>query len=391
MIGQREAAPASSTTAGRAGHERGSQRARAWRFWLPLAATWIIPVVALVLLIPGAQQVQQSQLSMPAPSLTEVGQVDHVYRQAVDVSVTLPAPRVVRMNISGVVTGVSVHAGDQITEGAELVAINGTPAYASRGDAPLYRDLWRGSTGPDVQAVATVLAARGLLDAGAVDSRFGPAMVTAVKALQRQMGVVPDGVFRLAYGLYVPADVTTADEVLVAVGDRINSGDELLRGLGAPSVATLTVTGGTGEAPQPPAGALALQVGDLSIALAGVPLGEADRNAVHLALTKAVASGSVSAHQVSDTTTVYSGAVLVTPQPSRVGTVPSTAIFAAGSGALCLFTVSDGDVASAKAEPVVPSGMDGVLGKVSVPASFVGKTVVTDPVTLDPAVLSRCG
>lgn len=364
---------------------------RSWWFWTPLVLLWVVPVVVVAVLIPTTRAVQRTELSVPRPQLTEVGQLDLSYLQAVDVTVTLPPASEVTPGTSGVVTRVAVSAGQGIASGQELIAVDGTPVYALRGDTPLFRDLSLGAQGPDVLAMANLLVARGTLDPAAADARFGPEVQRAVKTLQRQMGVAADGVFRVSYGAYVPAGIVAADQVLVDVGDRITSEDPVIRGYGPPLSVAMSVTGGNGESPQPPAGALTLKVGDESVPLSGLPLSGEDRAATSAALAKEAASGAISSRADGDSATVYSGAVLASAASSTVGTLPATALYVSDAGTTCVFAVSDGIAEHAVAEPVVPSAIDGALGKASVPAALVGTTVLVDPFALDAARLATCG
>lgn len=86
-----------------------------------------------------------------------------------------------------VVTAELVSVEDPLQSGAVVAEVSGRPVLTLDLAFPLYRDLARGASGPDVAAVQSALAGLGLY-AGAVDGVYGTATSAAVDALYRRAG-----------------------------------------------------------------------------------------------------------------------------------------------------------------------------------------------------------
>ncbi len=371
--------------------EGGKHRpSRQWLFWLPLVLVWVLPVAGIALLVPGARDAQQAELSVAAPKTTVVGETETSYRQAVDITVTLPEPVPVTSNAAGVVTHLDVHEGDSIANGAVIAAIDTVPVHAWRGGVPLFRNLAKGDRGPDVTTAASFLASQRVLDPKLSGDRFGAAMGNAVSAFQRKSGLHVDGIFQHAWLAYVPKDVKAVGSLAIRVDARVAVGDTLFSGHGAPTSIRFAVAGGTaGESPRPPDEPLVLQLGDVTVPVSSSTLGKKERATVAAALAEAASKGAVAA-QAEGNSTTYSGAVLTAAATTRTGSVPSTAVYVSTSGTTCVFAATDTG-AQPSAISLASADVAQILGQVSVPADLVGRTVVADPLALDAATLATCG
>jgi hypothetical protein len=100
--------------------------------------------------------------------------------------VTLPAS-----NLSGgtVITSLPV-ANDVIQEAGVLATISGRPVFALQGDAPMYRDMGPGMSGPDVAQLETSLLRVGY-NPGTVDGFYDAATEAAVRQLYVNAGFQP--------------------------------------------------------------------------------------------------------------------------------------------------------------------------------------------------------
>ncbi|MGV8909545.1 MAG: hypothetical protein ACOH1Y_11235 [Propionicimonas sp.] len=91
--------------------------------------------------------------------------------------------------LAGVVTQVSVHRGDPVAAGEELIEISGQAVFAGVGTVPAYRALHVGDTGTDVTQVRAFLCAQGVLVECRSSVRFDAQAGKAVAAWHRRHGL----------------------------------------------------------------------------------------------------------------------------------------------------------------------------------------------------------
>lgn len=89
---------------------------------------------------------------------------------------------------TGIVTGVSVAAGDEVAQGSTLYTVALRPIVVAQGEVPAFRAIGQDTEGPDVAQLQQMLAAEGFYS-GSVDGEAGPATVRAIKAWQRSLDV----------------------------------------------------------------------------------------------------------------------------------------------------------------------------------------------------------
>lgn len=128
-----------------------------------------------------------------------------------------------------VVTSV-VAAGSVVELGDPLYTVDGTPVVALVGNLPAWRSLSSDSDdGPDIRQLESSLVQLGYGSNGeiTIDDEFDAATETAVEHWQQGLGVEVTGEVALGAVAFVPASVTVGS-VLVAVGDEIGEGDDVL-------------------------------------------------------------------------------------------------------------------------------------------------------------------
>ena len=218
---------------------------------LPLAALWAIPVVAVAALLPMSWAEEGKTLKPGGGPVSHVGERTLSYRQTIDVTVAYPDALLLASPRAGTVTEVSVRPGSRPANGEPLVSIDGRVLFALTGETPLYRELRRGSVGPDVRAMADFLAARGLLDPSHTNNEFGVNIERGVRAFQRSAGEAPDGVFRPASTVFVPYVQGSVAELKTHVGAQVDLGTPLLTVRTRPTSISFAVGGSEIASPRP--------------------------------------------------------------------------------------------------------------------------------------------
>ncbi|MEY9849026.1 HlyD family secretion protein [Streptacidiphilus sp. BW17] len=87
-----------------------------------------------------------------------------------------------------VVTGVFVHAGQQVRAGQPMVEYSGRPVFALPGSIPVYRDLVPGESGKDVAQLQQALQSLGYGVGADASGTFGDGTKAAVTRLYTAMG-----------------------------------------------------------------------------------------------------------------------------------------------------------------------------------------------------------
>lgn len=142
---------------------------------------------------------------------------------------------------SGVVTTVAAPDGGPVAEGDAPLTVDLRAVYLAQGDVPMFRDLARGTRGPDVEQLQQFLAGAGHFD-GKVTGTYGSETTAAVRDWQRANGIAkPTGVVSATDLVFVPTLPVTV-RPMVEVGDRVGAGDVLYEVLAAEPVFTGQVT-----------------------------------------------------------------------------------------------------------------------------------------------------
>lgn len=165
-----------------------------------LVLTSAAAVVAVAVLIASTLVRSPAQHALdqqpPPPSNITAEVVEKVLQQIVITRGAVEAARSIDVvpTANGadkvIVTSLPVDAGDPVKQGDLLATIAGRPLIALGGDAPLYRDLRPGTTGPDVVMVQKSLITLKLLK-GEPSGQFDGDTQAAVKKLYKQLKVTP--------------------------------------------------------------------------------------------------------------------------------------------------------------------------------------------------------
>lgn len=198
------------------------------------AGAWAV----LTVLRPAEDPLESSAQTYVAVTQGEVGAAMNLNTTAEWTPVPVGANRA-----SGVVTGIAIGAGDEVTHGTTLYSVDLRPVVIAQGTVPAFRSVTAGVEGPDVAQVQALLAALGHYD-GPVDGDAGAATEQAIKRWQKAQGVEETGVVAAGDIIFVPTLPTrvSLDEKLIRLGVSLSGGEEVLRGLPAQPDFRLPVT-----------------------------------------------------------------------------------------------------------------------------------------------------
>lgn len=232
----------------------------------------------------------------------------------------------------GVITGVFVTPGQQLTSGLPVIRVDGRTVAAVESTVPLYRNLKMGDVGSDVGVVESLLAHFGLLSADG-RTKFDTAMSKAVQAYNRFTGYGDSAEFLLSSTVWVKPDSPPVDEVLTALGSRVDgSGDPILYFTPVLSGASIEVDAG-----QPTIedfGTRVIQVGESKIAVA--PDGTRLLDELSLSTFPGLSPPTFESNSASQDSELPVAMSLETPRTWL--TLPVTAVVTGSGGATCVVT-----------------------------------------------------
>ncbi len=183
--------------------------------------------------IGGASSAQTPASALP-PATAKVTKATLTQTQTVGgiLSYGEPAPLITHLT-DGTITWMPA-PGDVVKLGQPVFAVNGVPVALIHGTVPLYRDLWDGLTGPDVQQLEQSLYDLGYVDI-VVDGAYDYATTSAVWLWQESLGLEPTGWVGLHQVAVAPGDIRVAMQGLTP-GSQLG---------GDPNQAVLTYSGTT--------------------------------------------------------------------------------------------------------------------------------------------------
>lgn len=350
-----------ATTGGRMRRRRGDDGSAAP--WLVLTVLLVIPVVVLTgwWLVAAAENGTAAAAPVAAV-VVPVARED--VRAEASVSVSLGEAPGFELTVTGqgtVTTPPTV--GAVLDAGAEVLRVDDRPIRAMVADAPLWRALSPGDTGPDVVRLQEHLAALGYYD-GAADGAFGAGLRRAVEAFNTDAGLgrrVP--AFDPATVVWVGPEPLTVHEVLTTAGASITPGTAVARGPARPDAVTVTEPqGGIAGLGDFTSGAT-LAVADVEVPY--VPGSGAVEPAPDVAaVSDALAPGTEGIARVS--------AVEARP----VAVVPASALVQGADGTVCLYGAAD-------ARPVAVTPVGGGVGSAQLPSDLELDEVLTNPGRVD--------
>lgn len=365
------------------------------RFIAPLLALWLVPLVALIIVVPAVTDREEASVTAGLPSTATVGSRENDYRQSVTAVFTVTEPQEALLPIDGLVTAVHISAGQPLTSTTAVISVDGAVLKAHVDDQPFYRDIGTGTSGTDLERLRNFLELNGISSTLGPGSSFSPSLGKAVREYQRINGFPQDGIFRPTYVVFVPPTMSEVQSVLVTVGALVATGDPVLAGPAQPVSLALSADSPLKLAGKE--GPFALVVLDEDVPLSSLNPSPDDVARLYRALVDATGHGGPSLDTEGSTQT-FASVMLRLPSAQTRGTVPNTAVYTAPSGSQCVFllpkeetTTASPSVGDATAELIDHAEpVDGEIGLASVQAELVGRSVVRAPETLPDSLVKTC-
>ncbi len=272
--------------------------------------------------------------------------------------------------ITGVITDVWIQPGALVQDGSPLASVDGVARLAQLTGRPMYREILKGSGGPDVDWLDALLMRAGAAPSSTLDTRHRATSATtrAVKELQTEIGAEPDGIFRPEYTVWVGSSSggetsTPVGQASASVGQTAGPGSEIFRTASHLQRAVLELSAPASRQVLVRDVPLSLSVGASTVEISGlVPTAE----------------DLASLESLFDPATTTVDAVTVRRrEPFHPGVLPSSAIVPLPTGQGCVIVMPSADQYKPRRFDLVP--VDSLEPGVSyVPADLMGLTVVTN-------------
>lgn len=372
-------------------------------FWLPLLLLWAIPVGIVMFAYQEAEGSETQALSHELPDTVTVGERDRSFTQKVTLDFSFDEESTAQLGTDGTVTDIFYEPKKKITEGANIVEIDDTTIRAHRGTQPFHRDLSLDDKGKDVTELArylsTVLGRDILPEYG---EKLGDYMEQAIKQYEREIGVEPTGTFQKNYVIYLPDDIQKFGDPAISLGETVTPETELAKP--AETVTDVTIKTSEGDfTPGPAPAPYELTAEDLTYEFKDLPLDEKDATTLHKEVLKndlrlsdgdgddadLEGEGSDDGENIKTLHNVTFGV----QNPTPVGTVPPSAVYANPDGNFCLFQADEKTDGTITTNPIPLENAEAYEGEVSiaaVDAEHVGLEVVRSPHTLTTEQQAEC-
>ena len=361
-----------------------------WWFWWPVALCWLLPVLALVVVVPLTDQRRVQAVTQDAGDTVVVAERAQTLRQSVDLLFTLDEVAVARIGVGGVVTSVDVAVGDVMTQGRTIVSLDAIARRAYMNRLPLYRELGVGDTGADVVALHEYLSELGQADVP-TGSAFTARTARAVREFQKGVGAPLDGRFRPGYVVYVHEGADVVGSLRVSLGEVLAAESPVFEGRARPSQVRAESPDGSPIPVLTSGQAVVVTRQEASLELAPGPWTAKEAAQLLDIFGEGVAASGESDAPAQSQVRV-AGVQVELKEPRRAGAVPGTAVLTTHAGVRCLFVLERQDTTSTPS-PMVVQDVDlvvGELGVAAVPAELIGRTVLRDPAALPGEVRSEC-
>ena len=345
---------------------------------LVLIALWSVPIFAWMALGYGAKVLAQFAHTVEEPRTVLVGERANDFRQGVDIVFQTLEPAKLRVESEGIVTSVSIEAGESLNSGFEALAVDGVPVISYTGESPFYRTLRVGDEGVDVEALYKLLQDTGQLseDLDLSESYLYESWIADhVLEMQKSIGHSADAVIEPAEFLYVPINFNRVSRILVSVGDPV-PGDKIIA-LSDPLATSFEVLRSGSEASPVSLSdqTITLSAGEQSYEIVQSSSIAPDINTLFETLLVWARAGVISLEEENATYT-FRGLTSQRTDVTPVGVVPNTAVFVDSQGRTCLLVRNRSGAESLRGTTV--SETTGEIGVVAVGPEFVGKTIVAN-------------
>lgn len=165
----------------------------------------VTPVVLAFILGARADTSLSSLEVEPVPVEAPVKEVPSVLPRPASLTITYQQPSaVLSAGLSGTVTRLIVEPGDVLTDGSDLLEVNGVLVRGYVSDRAFFRDLHYGDKGWDVANLQTYLADRGHASELPATGEFGPLTQAAVRNWRAQVGLPKGDTFEFRYLWRIP-------------------------------------------------------------------------------------------------------------------------------------------------------------------------------------------
>ncbi len=300
---------------------------------------------------------EESPLQAATPAAPLMGTVETAQRSGetnVSVKVQYATALSPTTQASGTVTAMHASGGSDVTHGDLLMVVDAAEVFAYAADAPLFRDVSRGSDGTDVAIAQQLLIDLGYLE-GEPDGDAGYVTEQAIKKFNEEHGYGKNNtVLSRAAVVWIGPSAATVDEMVVAVGDSVSPGT---------AVFSTTASMSAIEVTEPPTmsadGPLVLDVGGTVV--------DYEAGSGYVTDPESVA---LIADALGDLGEGVGLTRLATP--TEVASVPAPAVVTDDTGRTCIFPDLTGD-----AVPITPLG--GTLGTVDVDLALAGEPLLLNP------------
>ncbi len=208
------------------GHQLKSAALTALLTGIALATTAALVVVVAVQ--PLTPQIARSAAPAEAVGVTSEQFLDP---HSVALDVTYGTPATLTSPLAGRVTSLDCTSGSTVTSGSAPLSVNGEAVLALAMDVPPWRDLPRGTTGTDVDALHTALTKLGY-DVSEDGATAGTATAAALREALGKVGAphFTGSTLPLSKIMWLPTSELTIDACDVVVGDGIGQGQQVARG-----------------------------------------------------------------------------------------------------------------------------------------------------------------
>ncbi len=320
-----------------------------------VAITLLAPLVALgVFALRAATQSPLESADSPAPLIGTVASAQRSRDVTVAIAIEYSDALAPSAQAAGTATSVYVSPGDVVKTGTKVASVNDARLVAYASPTPLWRNLYRGSSGADVKVAQRLMASFGYYS-GPIDGKAGYGTEKAFKAFNGANGYgATNGVLALGSVVWIgPGPVTVAD-VSLAAGDAVSPGTAIFTTTS--SLADVKVTESASLDRDNP---VELVVGDVA-----TPYQVGSERVTDPEAVAAIADSLGTATEGTGTIR------LVTPM--TVGTIPASAAVSGATGSTCVFPSVDG--AAVRIDPI-----GGSLGTIDVDPSLIGQPVLVNP------------
>lgn len=155
----------------------------------------------------------------PVPVEAPVSEVPSALPRPATLLITNQQPGdVLSTGLSGTVTRLAVEPGDTLTEGSDLVEVNGIQVRGYVSDRAFFRDLQYGDGGWDVAQLQTYLTDHGYASELPATGEFGPMTQAAVHRWRAEVGLPKGDAFEFRYLWRIPQPGSVVAKVATATG-----------------------------------------------------------------------------------------------------------------------------------------------------------------------------